>query len=97
MQYAGGLNKPKSTGQTTTPIIANQDEREVAYDDEGEELRRIREMAGVAEAKKSKPDFLDVDKDGDKAEPFKKAVKDKEEKVDEAVEQGLWNLWNRIQ
>jgi hypothetical protein len=97
LQYAGGLNKPKSTGQTTTPIIANQDEREVAYDDEGEELRRIREMAGVAEAKKSKPDFLDVDKDGDKAEPFKKAVKDKEEKVDEAVERGLWNLWKRIQ
>lgn len=97
MQYAGGLNKPKSTGQTTTPIIANQDEREVAYDDDGDELRRIREMAGVAEAKKAKPDFLDVDKDGNKAEPFKKAVKDKEEKVDEAVEQGLWNLWKRIQ
>ena len=32
----------------------------------------------VKEAKKAKPDFLDVDKDGDKAEPFKKAVKDKE-------------------
>jgi len=30
------------------------------------------------ESKKAKPDFLDVDKDGDKAEPFKKAVKDKE-------------------
>jgi hypothetical protein len=27
---------------------------------------------------KAKPDFLDVDKDGDKKEPFKKAVKDKE-------------------
>ena len=97
LQYAGGLNKPKSTGQTTTPIIANQDEREVAYDDEGDELRRIREMAGVAEAKGAKPDFLDVDKDGDKAEPFKKAVKDKEEKVDEAVERSLWNLWKKVQ
>jgi hypothetical protein len=31
----------------------------------------------VKEAKKAKPDFLDVDKDGDKKEPFKKAVKDK--------------------
>jgi hypothetical protein len=32
----------------------------------------------VAEAKKgSKPDFLDVDKDGDKKEPMKKAVADK--------------------
>ena len=31
---------------------------------------------------KAKPDFLDVDKDGDKEEPMKKALKDK--KVDEA-------------
>ena len=37
---------------------------------------------GMFEAKKAKPDFLDVDKDGDKKEPFKKAVKDKE--LDEA-------------
>ena len=77
LQYAGGLNKPKSTGQTTTPIIANQDEREVAYDDDGEELRRIREMAGIQEERKGKPDFLDMDKDGDKEEPMKKAIKDK--------------------
>lgn len=34
----------------------------------------------LSEAKKAKPDFLDVDKDGNKTEPFKKAVKDKEEK-----------------
>jgi len=98
MQYAGGLNKPKSTGQTTTPIIANQDEREVAYDDDGDELRRIREMAGIQEERKGKPDFLDMDKDGDKEEPMKKAIKDKEEdQVDESVERGLWSLWQRIQ
>ena len=98
LQYAGGLNKPKSTGQTTTPIIANQDEREVAYDDDGEELRRIREMAGIQEERKGKPDFLDMDKDGDKEEPMKKAIKDKEEdQVDESVERGLWSLWQRIQ
>jgi len=37
------------------------------------------------EAKKAKPDFLDVDKDGNKKESFKKAVKDKEAKpVEEA-------------
>ena len=45
---------------------------------------------GMSEAKKAtkaKPDFLDVDKDDDKKEPFKKAVKDKEakKKVDESV------------
>ena len=33
----------------------------------------------VMEAK-AKPDFLDVDKDGDKKEPMKKAIKDKKEK-----------------
>ena len=32
------------------------------------------------EAAKSKPDFLDVDKDGNKAEPMKKALKDKDSK-----------------
>jgi hypothetical protein len=37
----------------------------------------------------SKPDFLDMDKDGDKKEPMKKAVKDKkEEKVDETTVSG---------
>ena len=35
----------------------------------------------------AKPDFLDVDKDGDKKEPFKKAVKDKEQ-VEETTEFG---------
>lgn len=37
----------------------------------------ISERADIAEAKKAKPDFLDVDKDGDKKEPMKKALKDK--------------------
>jgi len=38
----------------------------------------------IEEAKKAKPDFLDVDKDGNKKEPMKKALKDKE-KVKEGV------------
>ena len=43
----------------------------------------------VAEAKKGKkPDFLDVDKDGDKKEPFKKAVADKKG-VDESMDQPM--------
>ena len=36
-----------------------------------------RKEAKIAEAK---PDFLDMDKDGDKKEPMKKAIKDKEAK-----------------
>jgi len=35
----------------------------------------------VDEAKKAKPDFLDVDKDGDKKESMKKALKDKKKSV----------------
>ncbi len=49
---------------------------------EMEDLHDILALAGMHEAKK--PDFLDMDKDGDKEEPMSKAVKDKEEKVDEA-------------
>jgi hypothetical protein len=199
--YAGGLNKPKSTGQTTVPVIASQQERQESYAEaeedaikrmmemagqpasgagaqvgdlidyvspngeqppeeivyangvqydpdtnvisvpnstslanthrdivaagwkkaapgaranpmpsgksgqgqvvgdtpyqlgEEDELARMMEMAGVkTEAKK--PDFLDVDKDGNKAEPFKKAVDDKKEKkVDEGILAATANLW----
>jgi hypothetical protein len=31
-QYSGGLNKPKSTGQTTIPVVASQLERQHAYE-----------------------------------------------------------------
>jgi hypothetical protein len=33
LQYAGGLNKPKSTGQTTTPVIASQLSRQVSMEE----------------------------------------------------------------
>lgn len=35
------------------------------------------QLMTALEEKKAKPDFLDVDKDGDKKEPMKKAIKDK--------------------
>jgi hypothetical protein len=82
LQYAGGLNKPKTDvagdGQTTIPNTAVHTQDEDA-------LRRMMEMAGLAEA--AKPDFLDMDKDGDKEESMKDAVKDKEEDtVDESIQ-----------
>jgi hypothetical protein len=40
---------------------------------------------GKKMVKKAKPDFLDVDKDGNKKEPFKKAVKDKKKAVKEGA------------
>ena len=52
---------------------------------------QLRVLAGTStileEAKKAKPDFLDVDKDGDKKEPMKKALKDKEVKEEMEVGQ----------
>lgn len=36
---------------------------------------------------KAKPDFLDMDKDGDKKEPMKKAIKDKKKEVKEGAEE----------
>ena len=44
------------------------------------------EMAGV---KKAKPDYIDIDKDGDKTEPMKKAVDDKKEA---AVKESIFDL-----
>ena len=44
-------------------------------------------QAYIAEkAKAAKPDFLDMDKDGDKKEPMKKAVADKKETVKESTD-----------
>lgn len=39
--------------------------------------------------KKAKPDFLDLDKDGDKKEPMKKAAKEAKEKKEEKGDKGL--------
>jgi hypothetical protein len=48
MMYSGGLNGPKSTGQTTIPVNAGQKDR-MGY--EGTDaLRRMMEMAGLTEA-----------------------------------------------
>ena len=55
--------------------------KDIEYDDKKDRKEKKTEGA--------KPDFLDVDKDGDKKEPFKKAVADKkDEKVDETTTSG---------
>lgn len=52
-----------------------------------ESFNRVETEETVEEA--AKPDFADIDGDGDKEEPMKKAAKDKkeDEKVDEAVDE----------
>jgi hypothetical protein len=50
-----------------------------------EEFKRLvaETVKAVLDEKKAKPDFLDLDGDGDKEESMKKAAKDKKEKVEE--------------
>lgn len=48
-----------------------------------EGLDELRKLAGLEE---SKPDFLDLDGDGDKEEPMKKAAKDKKKKDEGRIE-----------
>jgi hypothetical protein len=147
MMYSGGMNGPKSTGQSTVPVLASQEDRQRTYEDD-EDLRRMTEMSGIQqdnlepwertmkedaeeknldEAKEmcevcegtpckcdesmaeslarfrslagiqeaAKPDYIDLDKDGDKKESMKKAADDKEKedkKVDESIFK-LTNLW----
>ncbi len=50
------------------------------------ESEEVEAEAEVDEAKHAKPDYLDFDKDGDKKEPMKKALKDKEKKKSEDAE-----------
>jgi hypothetical protein len=54
MMYSGGLNKPKSTGQSTVPVIASQQDRQHAYEDAAA-LRRMMEMAGLPVAEAAPP------------------------------------------
>ena len=80
--YAGGLNKPKAdvagNGQSTVPVVATRPHND-------DDLRRMMEMAGLAEA--AKPDFLDINKNGDKEESMKDAADDKEEDtVEESIQ-----------
>ena len=89
MQYSGGIDGPKSTGQATVPVLSSQEDRQATYEEDAA-LRRMMEMAGIQEAKK--PDFLDMDKDGDKKEPMKKAAADKDDKK---VKESIFDLTNQ--
>jgi hypothetical protein len=58
-----------------------------------ESLARMRGLAGIKEA--AKPDYIDLDKDGDREESMKKAAADKEAE-DKKVEESIFkmtNLW----
>ena len=82
---SGGLNRQKKS----YPKVAGGDspmayaEDKITEEELANSLRTQYENfkeAYQTEAKKAKPDFLDMDKDGNKEEPMKKAIKDKEAK-----------------
>jgi hypothetical protein len=56
-----------------------------------ESIARFRSLAGIQEA--AKPDYIDLDKDGDKKESMKKAADDKEAE-DKKVEESIFNMTN---
>jgi hypothetical protein len=80
---AGDMGMPPEGGDELNPAadmgMPPEEGGDAATDELGNAVSLGRDRRGVAEAKKkgSKPDFLDVDKDGNKKEPFKKAVDDK--------------------
>jgi predicted glycoside hydrolase/deacetylase ChbG (UPF0249 family) len=83
-KHSGGLNRQKKTYPRVSPgdnPMAAEDK--ITEEELANSLRTQYESfksAYQAEAKKAKPDFLDMDKDGNKTEPMKKAIKDKEAK-----------------
>ena len=107
MQYSGGLDGPKSTGQSTVPVLASQDERQESYADvEEDAINRMMEMAGIKEAKKVDEDDVEegnkftaglADDDvkvGEKI-PGTNAVKKKD--IDEGILASTRALWKKYQ
>ena len=80
-KHSGGLNRQKKTypkvGSGDNPMAA---EDKITEEELANSLRTQYESFKTAYQEAAKPDFLDMDKDGDKKEPMKKAIKDKEAK-----------------
>ena len=83
--HSGGLNRQKKTYPRVSPAdnpMAAEDK--ITEQDLANSLRAqyesFKETYQKAAETKAKPDFLDMDKDGNKTAPMKNAVQDKEEK-----------------
>ena len=80
-KHSGGLNRQKKTHMRVSPgdnPMAAEDK--ITEEELANSLRTQYESFKTAYQEAAKPDFLDMDKDGDKKEPMKKAIKDKEAK-----------------
>ena len=81
--HSGGLNRqkqayPKAQDGDNAMAVAKEDR--ITEEELANSLRTQYESFKTAYQEAAKPDFLDMDKDGDKKEPMKKAIKDKEAK-----------------
>ena len=65
-------------------ILQSEDKEDYSAGGEGAIVQSVQMYEGVEETiEEAKPDFLDLDKDGDKEESMKKAAKDKEDMKEE--------------
>jgi hypothetical protein len=82
--HSGGLNRRKqqfAKAQDGDNAMAVEDKiTEEILPTALEHSTKVSNQHIKQKRKKAKPDFLDMDKDGDKKEPMKKAIKDKEAK-----------------
>ena len=80
--YSGGLGAQRKQYRKDypgdNPMAVKEDT--ITEEDLANNLRTQYEDFKAQYQEAAKPDFLDMDKDGNKTEPMKKAVKDKEEK-----------------
>jgi hypothetical protein len=72
-QHEALVDKTIKTLETYLDLVSKQGNAQLAK--ATEDVRKVFGMEA-----KAKPDYIDIDKDGDKKEPMKKAVKDKEKK-----------------
>ena len=82
-EMLGEAKKAKEEFAQKSPNALGKSSRYKADDEAGEETQRSDEgktMKTKKTKKSAKPDFLDMDKDGNKKEPMKKAIKDKKAK-----------------
>jgi hypothetical protein len=82
-KHSGGLNRqkqqfPKSQNGDNAMAVAQEDR--ITEEELANSLRTQYESFKQAYQEAAKPDYIDLDKDGNKTEPMKKAAKDKEAK-----------------
>jgi len=81
--HSGGLNRQKNQYRKEYPgdnPMAVAQEDKITEEELSNSLRAQYESFKKAYTEAAKPDYIDLDKDGNKTEPMKKAAKDKEAK-----------------